>query len=334
MRLANPPGGLPWALYALTISSLTLNLVLLVKVASVQESSPEAAVQEPATVEAPAVVEQLPEPMPEMAIAEDVAAPTIPSDMHVVRADVTHSLARTFQNAAPDHADVLSAVYARPFFWDLDLRSDLQKNDTVQVAYTWDGELAHVAAATYASKKLRRTLTAYRYTATGDQFASYWSADGVEAAERLVNGPLRQYEQITSLLKDRPTHKGMDFKVEVGAEIVSPRAGKVLRTDWNWKYNGNCVEVRYDDGTVARFLHLSHTEVKAGQAVSKGTLLGLTGNTGRSTAPHLHYELEKNGRVIDPIDYHGTTRRSLPPGDMATFSGDVERLQAILDTAG
>ena len=287
------------------------------------------AVETPAIVVAPEVV-----PASEQAPVEE-APVVVPQDLEVVEASVVHSLARTFQNNVPAaHADVLSAVYARPFFWDLDLRSDLQKGDTIQVAYSWDGELAHVDAATYTSKKLGKTLTAYRYSASGDTYPSYWSVDGIEAAERLNDSPLAHYEQVTSLLKDRPTHKGMDFKVDVGAEIVSPRAGKVLRTDWNWKYNGNCVEVRYDDGTVARFLHLSQTEVKAGQAVSKGTLLGLTGNTGRSTAPHLHYELEKNGRVIDPIDYHGTTRRSLPPGDMATFSGDVERLQAILDTAG
>ncbi|TNE84400.1 MAG: M23 family peptidase [Deltaproteobacteria bacterium] len=339
MRLQNPPGGLPWALYAVTAASLVLNLVLLVKLG---KDSPDAqpvaagelAVEAPA-LEAPAVV--APEVVPATEAPVEAFAPSVdvPSDVNVVAASVVHSLARTFQNSVPaEQADVLSAVYARPFFWDLNLRTDLQKGDEVQVAYTWDGELAHVEAATYASKKLGKTLSAYRYTATGDTYASYWSAAGVEAAERLVDSPLHQYEQVTSLLKDRPTHKGMDFKVEVGADIVSPRSGKVIRTDWNWKYNGNCVEVQYNDGTLARFLHLSETTVKPGQSVTKGTKLGLSGNTGRSTAPHLHYELEQNGRVVDPIDYHGTTRRSLSETDMASFGGEVERLQAILDSAG
>ncbi|MCO4743163.1 MAG: M23 family metallopeptidase [Proteobacteria bacterium] len=338
MRLQNPPGGLPWALYAITASSLILNLVLLVKVGS-QDAQSEAMVSAEAApvAEAPAIVdaaatEHVPEPVPAPIEEAPVA---VPGDLNVVQASVTHSLARTFQNALPaEHADVVSAVYARPFFWDLNLRSDLQKGDTVQVAYAWDGELARVDAATYHSKKLGRTLTAYSFMTTGDDYASYWSVDGVEAAERLVDGPLNQYEQVTSLLKDRPTHKGMDFKVAVGTDVVSPRNGTVTRADWNWKYNGNCVEVRYSDGTMARFLHLSETKVKAGQSISKGAVLGLSGNTGRSTAPHLHYELEKSGRVVDPIDYHGTVRRSVPDSDVAAFSTEVERLQAILDTAG
>jgi murein DD-endopeptidase len=339
MRLQNPPGGLPWALYAITATSLVMNIVLLVRLGQdqprpepISASAPAPlveAVEVPAVVSAPEVV-----PASEVAPVKEEAPVVVPQDLEVVQASVVHSLARTFQNSVPaEHADVLSAVYARPFFWDLDLRSDLQKGDTIQVAYSWDGELAHVDAATYASKKLGRTLTAYRYTASGDTYASYWSVDGIEAAERLNDSPLSHYEQVTSLLKDRPTHKGMDFKVAVGTDIVSPRSGSVLRTDWNWKYNGNCVEVRYNDGTLARFLHLSETTVKAGQSVTKGTKLGETGNTGRSTAPHLHYELEKNGRVVDPIDYHGTERRSLPASDVAAFSAEVERLQAILDTA-
>ena len=77
------------------------------------------------------------------------------------------------------------------------------------------------------------------------------------------------------------------------------------------KYNGNGIELRYSDGALARFLHLSETAVRPGQTVSAGQRIGATGNTGRSTAPHLHYEIEKAGRVIDPVDYHGTTRRSL-----------------------
>lgn len=339
MRLQNPPGGLPWALYAITATSLALNIVLLVKLGkdqprpeAVSASAPAAAfdaVEAPAVVAAPDVV-----PASEIVPVIEEAVVAVPSDLEVVQASVVHSLARTFQNSVPaEHADVLSAVYARPFFWDLDLRADLQKDDTIQVAYSWDGELAHVEAATYASRKLGKTLTAYRYTASGDTYASYWSVDGIEAAERLHDSPLAHYEQVTSLLKDRPTHKGMDFKVAVGTDIVSPRAGSVVRTDWNWKYNGNCVEVRYSDGTLARFLHLSETTVKPGQSVAKGTKLGESGNTGRSTAPHLHYELEQNGRVVDPIDYHGTHRRSLPEADVASFSGEVERLQAILDTA-
>ncbi len=261
-------------------------------------------------------------------------AEPVGDDLHRVRATVEHSLARTFQNAVPEHADVLSAVYARLFVWDLDLRKDLQRGDEIAVVYRWDGQLADIPVAAYRSGKLGRELRAYQFTASGDAHPSWWDADGVEVPHRLVDGPLRgNYEQITSLLKDRPTHKGMDFKVPVGTEVVSPRAGTVVRTDWNWRYNGNCVEVRYTDGTLARFLHLSDTRVAPGQRLAAGDVVGLSGNTGRSTAPHLHYELERDGRVVDPVRYHGTVRRKLPDADRAAFERERARLDRELAAA-
>jgi murein DD-endopeptidase len=126
----------------------------------------------------------------------------------------------------------------------------------------------------------------------------------------------------------------MDFKVPVGTEVVSPRAGTVVRTNWNFTYNGNAVEVRFNDGTLARFLHLSDTRVQPGQTLAAGAVVGLSGNTGRSTAPHLHYELEKGGKTLDPAHYHGTRRRALTASDKARFDAERERLDAILGAGG
>lgn len=156
----------------------------------------------------------------------------------------------------------------------------------------------------------------------------------MEVPRRLVNGPLRgQYEQVTSLLKDRPSHKGMDFKVPEGTPVVTPLEGAVVRTNWNLAYNGNCVEVRFSDGTVARFLHLSRTDVTPGQKLAAGTVVGLSGNTGRSTAPHLHYELERNGKVVDPVEYHGVTRRQLPESEREAFRAVVRQYDRLLASA-
>jgi murein DD-endopeptidase MepM/ murein hydrolase activator NlpD len=342
MRLIDPPDGRPWALLVLCGGSLLLNVVLASRlwmaepitdmVQPVDDVATAAEAVSPDVAQAAAEVPAAPTEATE--VVEAVAVVPADEGLFRVHAPVTHSLARTFQNAAGEHADVVSAVYARLFVWDLDLRRDLQRGDEVAVAYEWDGELAHIPVASYHSNKLRKTLRAYRFTATGDTYASWWNEDGVEAARRLKAGPLHNYEQVTSLLKDRPTHKGMDFKVPVGADVVSPKAGTVVRTDWNWTYNGNCAEVKYDDGTLARFLHLSETTVKAGQRLSANAVVGLSGNTGRSTAPHLHYELEKNGKVVDPVKYHGVEQRKLGAADMQAFEGERDRLEAQLNLQG
>ena len=66
----------------------------------------------------------------------------------------------------------------------------------------------------------------------------------------------------------------------------------------------------YVRGKTQKWLHLESVSVKPGQSVSRGTPVGLTGNTGRSTAPHLHFQLDKGRKNIDPIDYHGTMTKS------------------------
>jgi len=338
MRFIDPPGGRPWALIGLCGASLVLNAALLLRIAlgdaAAEPELSAVALPEPVATVAVAEVGTVAEHTAELEAApvDEGPAVEIPDGIDIVKASVSHSLARTFQKAVPsEHADVVSAVYARNFVWDLDVRTDLQKGDEVAVAYVWDGELAHIPVATYHSKNLGRTLRAYQFPATGDHFASWWDEEGREMSRRLIDGPLVEYEQVTSLLKDRPRHKGMDFKTPVGTAIVSPRNGQVTRTDWNLAYNGNCIEVRYDDGVMARFLHLSSTDVKAGQRIGAGQQLGLTGNTGRSTAPHLHYELDRNGKVVDPVDYHGVERRALPSVDIAAFQDQRDRLQAMLD---
>lgn len=344
MKLIDPPDGRPWALLALAGASLFLNVVLGAMLLLDDASPPESRSPVSAAIaeqpDAVAVAEAQPAegaqdvPQDEPVEAVDLAAADVSGEIHVLEAKVQHSLARTFQSAAGSHADVVSAVYARLFVWDLDLRRDLQRGDTVQVAYTWDGELAHIPVATYTSSKHGRTFRAYRHKIAGDAWPSWWTEDGVEVPRRLVNGPLRgQYEQVTSLLKDRPSHKGMDFKVPEGTPVVTPLEGAVVRTNWNLAYNGNCVEVRFSDGTVARFLHLSRTDVTPGQKLAAGTVVGLSGNTGRSTAPHLHYELERNGKVVDPVEYHGVTRRQLPESERESFRAVVRQYDRLLASA-
>ena len=334
MRMINPPGGLPWALYALCGTSLLLNVVLLAKLMArpTVEVGPDTVVEAQAEPQAVADLEAQPEQGEALPEPEPVAA--IPEGVIVVKSMVEHSLARTFQNAVVnEHADVVAAVYARLFFWKLDLRRDLQKGDQVAVAYEWVDDLAEIPVASYESKKLGSTLKAYQYHASGDDFPSWWDEEGNEVSYRLKDSPLKNYQQVTSLLKDRPSHKGMDFKTPVGTEVISPRSGKVTRVNWNLAYNGSCIELSYRDGTVAKFLHLSETSVQAGQSVGVGTKLGLTGNTGRSTAPHLHYELYKNGEVVDPVDYHGVMQRTLSAEDRQQFQQEVARLDLLLNAA-
>jgi murein DD-endopeptidase MepM/ murein hydrolase activator NlpD len=332
-----PPGGKPWLLYGLLGTSVALNLGLALRYSG-DEAPPEAPASAPAapvlpigeetTISNPAVPPELVAPLPEpKGVA--VAAGTM-----VFTGSVASSLSATFQDATGTNPAALSAVYSRLFAWDLDLRRDLHKGDVVEVLYEQPGNAEPLVLAARLRSQPgtnEKVYAAYRYQAPGDRFPSYWSVSGEEVPRRLIDGPLGEYEQITSLLKDRPTHKGMDFKTPIGSDVATPRAGRVTRTNWNHAANGNCVEVQFADGVLAKFLHLNENAVKDGQQLSAGTVVGKSGNTGHSTGPHLHYQLERGSSVVDPIAYHGTLRRQLPPDAMPGFQAAMAELDEQLD---
>ena len=330
MRWIEPPGGRPWLLIGLCVASVLLNVVLLTLLyatpAAPEVEQPAPASLADATATEPTEPTDPTEPAPDVVVAEQIAiGQAAMDDVQVVEADVVHSLARTFQRAVPEGGDAVAAVYARLFWWDMDLRRDLQRGDSIAVAYRTTSEHPEIVWASYHRTNGEK-LFAARYQKQGDRYASYWNQDGQETPRRLKDGPLGEYEQVTALLKDRPSHRGMDFKTDEGTPVLAPRSGRITRVNWNRGVNGNCLEMRYSDGTMARMLHLEEVSVQSNATVVKGQQIATTGNTGRSTAPHLHYELERGGRILDPLDYHGLERRSLTGDDLVLFKGFVDGL--------
>lgn len=94
-------------------------------------------------------------------------------------------------------------------------------------------------------------------------------------------------------------HAGMDIDGERGDIVVAPGNGKVVEAGWKGGY-GNFIELEHGNGLTTRYGHLSKVEVAAGDTISRGQTIGLVGSTGRSTGPHLHYELRVNDRPINP----------------------------------
>jgi murein DD-endopeptidase MepM/ murein hydrolase activator NlpD len=94
-------------------------------------------------------------------------------------------------------------------------------------------------------------------------------------------------------------HEGLDFVAEVGSPIVVTAAGTVTRSAWDTSY-GNVIEVSHIEGFTTRYAHLSKRLVDVGQKVQRGDTIAQLGSTGRSTGPHLHYEVMRNDRVLNP----------------------------------
>jgi murein DD-endopeptidase MepM/ murein hydrolase activator NlpD len=97
-------------------------------------------------------------------------------------------------------------------------------------------------------------------------------------------------------------HTGQDIVAAWGTPVVAAASGKILIAGWQHGY-GQVVYVDHGSGLTTRYGHLSQIGVKLGQAISRGELLGRVGSTGRSTGPHLHYEVRINDNAVDPLPY-------------------------------
>lgn len=104
----------------------------------------------------------------------------------------------------------------------------------------------------------------------------------------------------------REVHEGLDIAVDFGTPVAATADGLVIYAAPHAGY-GNLVIVYHSNGITSRYGHLSRISVEAGQRVKRGDQVGNVGSTGRSTGPHVHYEIRENDQSVDPLRYAGQT---------------------------
>lgn len=134
----------------------------------------------------------------------------------------------------------------------------------------------------------------------------------VQAQERPDTHPLHRNlpvslgfgKQIHPVLRNTRFHSGVDIKVPIGTKVFATASGQIIKAKhhkaWGWH-----IVIKHDEVYTTIYSHLSKLMVKPGQNIQKGDIIALTGNSGLSTRPHLHYEVQKNGSSVNPKKYFG-----------------------------
>jgi murein DD-endopeptidase MepM/ murein hydrolase activator NlpD len=131
----------------------------------------------------------------------------------------------------------------------------------------------------------------------------------IPAIQPVANKELRRIasgfgHRIDPIYKTRKFHAGMDFTSPIGTKVHATGDGKVVKVLRNrWGY-GNHIIIDHGFGYQTLYAHLSAFKVRVGDKVKRGQVIGLVGNTGKSTAPHLHYEVHHHGRAVNPAHYY------------------------------
>ena len=124
--------------------------------------------------------------------------------------------------------------------------------------------------------------------------------------DKPVAGPLSSKFGVRRFFngEERNPHSGLDFAVPAGTPIKAPAAGKVILTG-NYFFNGNTVFVDHGQGFISMFCHMSKIDVKVGDVVPRGGVVGKVGSTGRATGPHMHWNVSLNDARVDPAIFIG-----------------------------
>jgi murein DD-endopeptidase len=179
----------------------------------------------------------------------------------------------------------------------------------------------------------------HQYSAFLFEDGNYYDEKGKSLARAFRRYPFKGHYRVTSpfnlarrhpITKRISPHKGVDFGMPVGTPVYSTGDGVVTRVK-NHPYAGKYIEIRHEGRYLTRYMHLSRITVKRGEKVKRGERIALSGNTGRSTGPHLHYEIHIKGRAVNPLTAKIPLAVSVPKGKLKAFKKRVAELNLLLE---
>ncbi|MFN3878563.1 MAG: peptidoglycan DD-metalloendopeptidase family protein [Brevundimonas sp.] len=260
----------------------------------------------------------------------------------VLKGDVERSLSASARELGATASIVRSA--SRLFATKFDMQRDIRSSDEFTMVFdrevTEAGRTVDVGDLMYAEL---RGVTFYRFKPAGAKEAQFFDANGKNLRSAMMRTPLQSFRRVSSSFGFRThpisgykkMHQGIDFAAGTGTPVVAPADGVVVEAR-RWGGYGNWLRIRHNNGLESGYGHLSRygSGIRAGQRVSQGQIVAYVGSTGASTGPHLHYELWRGGRRINPAGVRTQEGTELAGADLAAFRAEKTRIDRIIASGG
>jgi murein DD-endopeptidase MepM/ murein hydrolase activator NlpD len=232
------------------------------------------------------------------------------------------------------------------FTWDVDLEKDIRSGDSFKILYekrSRKGQESKASLRILAAELINagQKLTAV-YFEKQKGLGNYYNVEGRSLARSFLRFPL-EFASITSqfsenrfhpLLRANVAHTGVDFAAARGTPVRAVGDGVITEAGWNGGY-GKAIDLKHDSTYMSRYAHLdSFAEgIATGTAVRKGQVIGFVGSTGRSTGPHLHFELYKDNQYIDPLGVNFPAEEQIEPALQKIFANQLKTYLTELSSA-
>ena len=200
--------------------------------------------------------------------------------------------------------------FARIYGFQVDFQRDIRKNDIFQIMYEIfvdnDGKIFETGNIIFADLKLSGTNNAlYYFNKKGSE--GYYDENGKSVEKALMKTPINGARLSSSFgMRKHPIdgynkmHRGTDFAAPMGTPIMASGSGIITKARWCGG-GGNCVKIKHNSTYETIYAHMKSfgSGIREGLRVKQGQIIGYVGSTGKSTGPHLHYEVIKNGKKIN-----------------------------------
>jgi murein DD-endopeptidase MepM/ murein hydrolase activator NlpD len=245
-------------------------------------------------------------------------------------------------------ADIPAAVLhdmIRIFSFDVDFQRDIQPGDKFEVLYdehaTEEGAVVRVGEIRYAAMTLSGTELAYYQYTPKSGITDYFNPQGQSVRKTLMRTPINGARLSSGFGKRKhpilgytKMHRGTDFAAPTGTPIMAAGDGVVDFIGRNGAY-GKYIRIRHNSSYKTAYAHMSGFKrgLKQGDRVKQGDTIGYVGTTGRSTGPHLHYEVLENGKQRNPMSVKLPAGEKLEGQDLKRFAASLPALQQRIAVA-